>query len=95
MTFMYKKYYSTSIFILILFFISRVYLQSEHVKSAYHKQKLTTQLEKYFKEKQSLSTELLTLQSPDTIKNNVSNKLKLIPLQLKQIHTLAAVGHNE
>lgn len=84
-----KKYLFIFISILILFFIIRVYLQSEHVKAAYYHQKLRAQEQNLEKEKVQLIASLHTLQSSTFIKKNVNDKLNLEPITLKQVHSLS------
>ncbi len=84
-----KKYIFIFISILILFFIVRVYLQSEHVKAAYYNQKLRAQEQNLEKEKIQLIASLHALQSSAFIKKNVNDKLNLEPINLKQVHSLS------
>ncbi len=86
---MYKKYGIISLIILIVFIIVRVYLQSEHVKTAYTHQKITEKLAQQEKKKLYLIALLHELQSSTTIRKDFINTCNFVPLSLQQVYSLS------
>jgi len=87
---MYKKYAIISLVILILSIIARVYLQSEHVKTAYTHQKITEKLAQQEKRKLHLMALLHEVESSTAIRKDFINRSHFVPLSLQQVYSLSA-----